>query len=992
MKRKFIIDKEVNLKESDFLQTKTYSDNLKRVIENTEDNKVFTIGLFGSWGSGKSSIIETASKEFDQKKVKFINYDAWQYANDSFRRMFLRRVRKELGLDETELMKKFYENESTDIGNKYQLSTTRLLWILGGVLLAIALIWVFPFEFDLKMPIYSMLTLIGLFITILSGAFHQLKISITKPLFFAPEQFESCFKEMVSTSLKKYKWHEKVVFTIAGDKAVRNLEKLVIVIDNIDRCNNDVAYQLLTDIKTFLASDNYSIVFVIPVDDEALRKHLFRLNNHNDEDISVKEKEEFLRKFFNVIIRIKPYLETDMFSFAKNVNEKYKLGFKMDTLNLAAKEYSTNPRRVIQLFNNLISELSNYPEDFASKNETLICAIIILREEFSSYYKEVVNSPKIFLEDIELSTNDPKRERIERYNRITRSIKSNVSVSQLTHILTNSNSIFTDLPADLRDSIESFDLTNVLLAIKNDSNRVFDYIIHKSRFCLQNSLSNDLVSYFDMVANLSSQIDIDRAINSRLTDIFEVKSEYIIERTSNFDCLCKYAIMLEAQSLHRLKRGIIDKVINSNNGQDFWPKLFNSAVRNFQDKETSIKMASTFSTNYKVINTEMLFSKNQYLYLINNDFVESRINEIENWSTSASNYKILIDVFAKKENLSHSSVNKLLEKISQIAGDSFNKTRDQIFEIIDYVNSFLNSLQDGVLENNFSDLEILYEKLKVRKVAHANYPNSRNHDTQVDLILESLNQDENLNKCLELLKNIYRVTNGKLYIVDSINKLTEKRSEVNAILKELTEKGIILSSVHEFILDDDKYDDLLTRVLLKHVFEIKEGNEFLVTTERATEKLDSILIFANEKKSNEVYQLIEDLIKIDFYKEIVLNCVISKPTNFINSLPSSILKLALNSFDSKSYLEFSNNYSFLEVVATGGTQVQINFLTKILNQKIDLNKDISMVISIASKIRNSKPSDKNLLKMHLESFKENYFESMDESDKKNLNNLIKQLS
>lgn len=50
-------------------------------------------------------------------------------------------------------------------------------------------------------------------------------------------------------------------------------DKLVIVIDNIDRCNCETAYELLTNIKNFMG--NYDgLIFIIPIDDKALKKHL----------------------------------------------------------------------------------------------------------------------------------------------------------------------------------------------------------------------------------------------------------------------------------------------------------------------------------------------------------------------------------------------------------------------------------------------------------------------------------------------------------------------------------------------------------------------------------------------------------------------------------------------------------------------------------------------------------------------------------------------
>ena len=89
---KYIIDKEINLSEKDSLNGKSYAETLEKTILNIPENNSFTIGLFGEWGSGKSSIIKTTKNKLESqsnRNVKFIIYDAWKYANDSFRRMFL---------------------------------------------------------------------------------------------------------------------------------------------------------------------------------------------------------------------------------------------------------------------------------------------------------------------------------------------------------------------------------------------------------------------------------------------------------------------------------------------------------------------------------------------------------------------------------------------------------------------------------------------------------------------------------------------------------------------------------------------------------------------------------------------------------------------------------------------------------------------------------------------------------------------------------------
>lgn len=57
-----LIDKEIDLNQKDLLNTKAYTKSLADLILNSPADQPFTIGLFGEWGSGKSSIIKTLNR------------------------------------------------------------------------------------------------------------------------------------------------------------------------------------------------------------------------------------------------------------------------------------------------------------------------------------------------------------------------------------------------------------------------------------------------------------------------------------------------------------------------------------------------------------------------------------------------------------------------------------------------------------------------------------------------------------------------------------------------------------------------------------------------------------------------------------------------------------------------------------------------------------------------------------------------------------------
>ncbi len=312
----FVTDKEIILdNKNDLLSTKVYADNLKNVILNIpkDTESSFAIGLFGEWGSGKSSIINTVKDELEQDlkiKIKFIIYDAWKYANDSFRRTLLLKLQEDLKFDKTTLLNSFYLNESEDVDIKKKFNFGYS--ILVGMFFIVALIIIFATDIstDFKITIPILFSLVGFIAAFFKKAFDEFKVNIQKPHLFAPEQFEECFKEMTQKALKKYSKLEKLQKWVIGDNHLKDIELLIIVIDNIDRCHKELAYDLLTNIKNFLGKDK-NIVFIIPVDDEALKKHIESTNNGS----STQEASEFLRKFFNVVIRLKPLKRYDIRHF-----------------------------------------------------------------------------------------------------------------------------------------------------------------------------------------------------------------------------------------------------------------------------------------------------------------------------------------------------------------------------------------------------------------------------------------------------------------------------------------------------------------------------------------------------------------------------------------------------------------------------------------------------------------------------------------------------
>ncbi len=985
MQNNFIIDKEINLKESDFLKTKIYADNLSKIINNAEPNKVFTIGLFGNWGTGKSSIVKTTQQDFDEKNVKFVTYDAWQYVNDSFRRMFLLKLREELKYEETDLMKKFYENESTDVGETYKfnwknipISIIVLLVLFIGFLISLSFVDQNTWKTGLILS--STISFAALIYTIFQGLILKLKISVTKPHLFAPEQFEECFKEIVSNSLST---SNKVLKWIKGDNSVQNLEKLVIVIDNIDRCSSEVAYNLLTDIKTFFGSEPYSIVFVIPVDDEALKKHIIN-NSKTDLDCD-KEKEEFLRKFFNVTIRIKPYEVADMYSFAKQISEKSKINFKPETINVASKEYAKNPRRIIQLFNNLLAELNYYQNDFIQKYETLICCVLIIREEYSKYYDQIINSPKIFNEEYQ-----GEDENIKRFMRIAQTALGKVDISDLSKVLTNSYHQFDDIAADVKDAIETFNSEKILSIWNDDKEHIANYIFDRIDNAIRNLLiDTELVAYFDLMAYVNNEISIEPHLAKRIDERIQPYISIVISKTKNHENLCKYAFLRDTQKDSKVKHAIIDDCKRAEN-QDkgsYWKSLFNATLRIFQDKKTSIELSSTFTVYHSDVEISN-YSEEQFNHLISNKYIQDRIEVLplgDNGevllSADTDQYHKIEWIFKNKKNIDADSYAHLFARIIGQNNDESRmrgKTMDEVADIINFINPLLELIPDKRMTDQPQTLYGLI--VNDRKIVRPEYSNQGNWwnqpswFTQQNYIEECITRNKYIQEISNFLINIYRITDNKTSINPELSKLLKIHS-FNTQFMQLVEKGFTLQPILNLLFDSiNNYDNEESVKLISHCF-IYESRE--ITTEKAKTKLNDLLTYAQTNNSAEVFALLETLSTQEVYKNILTNLIIEKDSSFVNSLPTQFLKLAVNSFTKDSYINFADNFEFLSVIIQKGSTTQKGYVVKILTAKLDANQDIQRVLDLIDLMENIPTLDKSgLLLSHLDNYQHQYKETI----------------
>ena len=934
MKRAFIVDEEISLLEEkdDLLKTKIYADNLAEAILNTPSERVFTIGVFGSWGTGKSSIIKTAQEEIKNKKIKFITYDAWKYANDSFRRMFLLKIQQELKC-ETDEMKRFYQSETIESEPKTYFSFRGIVVCLIAQIIALIIIKFF-INIDIECNAVSIISLINLLTLICNGVLQELKIQIRKPELFAPEQFEQCFWEIVNNSFTN-----------------KNLEKLVIVIDNIDRCHNSMAYQLLIDIKSFFSDQNqdkkYNLVFVVPVDDEALRQNLFNNKSKN----SIKEKEEFLRKIFNLTIKIKPHQSTELNAYAKNLNKKWKLGFNDDTIALCSKEFATNPRRIIQLFNNLTSELELYKKDgnFAKDYESAICAILILREEYKDFYNLIVKEVSKLLE----YTDDRKNKNLSAFMRIAAPIFRNTKAKDLLHIINNSNAVFEQIPIEVRNSIESYDAEEVILQLGNRQRDLFvDYIKKCTGDNIKSNAGSQITNSLVFISNVFTHIEVNPTVLREFDFYFQDIYKNFIDKIdkSKLENLCKYANLLAENNLSTLKESIMSRIINIDisEGNAILEEAFIITVFSvFKSKDDSVKLKD-FATKLfdkTSVYMNLSYSTEQFEYLFSDELIQSLINKLT-LNSKAQERDELLWLLEKKTNIKTDTYISLFNKISGLIGQTTDKNKTQILSYIEYSYDFIKLTPDKCFENN-TNINNLYSKLIFRLI----------NNKQIDIIgeclnsLNSLNNSNNLNLVIDFIVGIYRISNLTIIIPQNNNIVSVGNKYICSKLIDLKNRGYLLRPFSYAIMTNENYSSDEFMELTEFCMQQENTNENLIKN-----KIDSLL---NNISNKNVQESIQRLTENPELKPVFIKNIVDKGSKFINDLPKSLLDLAVKSFNKETSSSYAENIDFLSVVAKNANSDQESEIAKILTEHINKNsKNIPRIFSILQEISFSEEHNK----------------------------------
>jgi hypothetical protein len=342
-----------------------------------------TIGLHGEWGSGKTSLanlvtqfltprntriwaqneslnqlkrdLQRSGQNLDEvlpnellEKIELININAWQYASSQalWRALILRlsqRVeQKGLDLDTNKWHQRLYYSVTQEHKGEIQLNATSLNIALSQALLTFIGSLLFPSTWLLLIANGIGIRNLGESATSFSDLFEHKKYQLMRKQMESIEEFQEALEELVNVLLERKK------------DGLKQNRKLIIFIDDLDRCLPSVALEIMETIKTFL--DVPGCVYVLLCDQKLLGQGVrtkFKELFGDQNDVYQKRGQEYIEKIIQISFQIPPVSYDNLKAYAiHNLGDIY-LYQEIPYLDIVYKVTGNNPRKIKRLCHGL---------------------------------------------------------------------------------------------------------------------------------------------------------------------------------------------------------------------------------------------------------------------------------------------------------------------------------------------------------------------------------------------------------------------------------------------------------------------------------------------------------------------------------------------------------------------------------------------------------------------------------------------------------------
>ncbi|MQM58714.1 hypothetical protein F7D97_11410 [Prevotella copri] len=829
--------------------------------------------------------------------------------------------------------------------------------------------------------------IITLFLIYYKHSTDDLKVTCQKSRLFAPEQFEECFDEIIQESLKGNqaslipKWISKFTSPM--------YDKLIIVIDNLDRCTAQQAQDMLTTIKSFLGK-HPKVVFIIPLAVNSLKHHLVKSSCGEENET---EANEYLRKFFNVSLWIKPFQNDEMYDFTKHLNDEYQLGLSKASISNISREYATNPRRIIQLLNNLIVEFSLYDKEFVNANEAAICVLAIIREEFSSFFDRLVVNPCLLFDDIHPNEAD-KNPRLELFLMRTKAtmMPYKDTIGVIDKIISNSV-VFNSLPVEISESIEMMEVEKITEYVGEDESKkemVLDCIKDKIGKVVSRGLTDsELPNLLAVLIKLDDATTyIDNTYLKAIIDLFDNSVSWnkqidflekdLMHELIQFSCKLRengYRVILERLILYYSEKCAKDKTITEKVADDI-SFLISKAENADYGEDLKVLFDKVFAA-YPNATLKYQYMAPEKLY--DSQLIDNVVGRLTYEELCEKNgvQEILFGIGERLPGKSGYVFHRYLDKVVDFTPSySINPSNEEVIEkILNRVNDYLSRMPNHCIGDG-TGIKGLLARIG-NSVKETNYYGPDKHHT---IFEDNAENGEFMGTMLKLLKSSANAAGQILLSKDIVGKLIDFDKTQEQTMQEfgkLIDFKIKIYDYAEELMRYPSFDEFYTPVL-KHLLQTDENGKLRISNDLVKNEIKNLLNLLIKDPDDSLASLAIELSTAPVLQAMFGEILSTKPSSELIKLPTSLLKIVCAKFE-KEIDSFENNLNVLELIAKEGSKSGLKKLVKLITKKLVTNGKESEAVSLIKQLHYCNKANSNSLKSVLETVSDDVISKEDKA-------------
>ena len=449
----------------DMLGYAAYRDALFSLITDWNTESPLTIGIFGDWGSGKTTLLDLLKQKLDLENINTIWIDVWQFGTDqeiwkaflqavliSVKRAmpWYKRLLYHLGIIRKHINKVVFWQKMIEIGFKIAIVIVPLCFSLSALIPTFAKGSSAP---QIAFPATGVIgsTVLGWYL-IFKPYFKAVKERVSVNLKGLIQS--SPLKERVSVSQEFKKFFKVMVKSWVGQTG-----RLVVFIDDLDRCPPQRIVQVLDAIKLYLDIPN--CIFVLGLDREIVEQAVtLKFDKYKD---PIGEAREYLEKIISLPFELPPLTGQQMQTLVENLSSN--LPDSDRSAPVFAFGQDANPRKVkrtINIFLLLWMLSRSRKELMAAIKPTRLAKIVVIQHSYRDFYILVSLFPKCLGE-------------LEAYFRMTENEKGRTAKSALSEIDDAQNNTHgSTLPDYLEPFLNNMNLRKLLTLNPNATEEDFE--------------------------------------------------------------------------------------------------------------------------------------------------------------------------------------------------------------------------------------------------------------------------------------------------------------------------------------------------------------------------------------------------------------------------------------------------------------------------------------------------------------------------------------